>query len=111
MVIDHFHCMEYLDLSSWPGFEFPTDAELSLPCLRYLKLGSFGALATPLMAPVLHQVVLNYFGGIRGSFFPWSQLTVITVEYIQLGEYGYLMNQLVNVVHCRLRINAVGNLR
>jgi hypothetical protein len=36
---------------------------------------------------------------------------VITVEYILLGEYGYLMNQLVNVVHCRLCIDAVGNLR
>jgi hypothetical protein len=72
---------------------------------------SFGALAIPLVAPVLHQVALRYFAGFDNSFFPWSQLTAITVEWIRLGEYGYLMNELVNIVHCRLGIYPVGSLR
>ncbi|KAJ7791590.1 hypothetical protein B0H14DRAFT_2534951 [Mycena olivaceomarginata] len=61
VVINHFHRMEYLDVS-WPGFEFPTDAELSLPCLRGLRLrGRFDEPATPLVAPVLQQVVVQFF--------------------------------------------------
>ncbi|KAJ7353287.1 hypothetical protein DFH08DRAFT_934262 [Mycena albidolilacea] len=108
-VINHFHRVEYLDVSSFPGYEFPTD---SLPCLRGLNFGDLSEEpATPLVAPVLHQVVLHYFGGIGNSFFPWSQLTAITVaELIELGEYGYLMNELVNIVHCRLSIYPEGQL-
>jgi hypothetical protein len=111
-VINHFHRMEYLDLYSSPYFEFPTGIELSLPFLRGLKLGdSFEAPAAPLMAPVLHQVVLRRLDDLDNSFFPWSQLTAITVEFIPLGEYGYLMNELVNIVHCRLHIHPAGHLR
>ncbi|KAJ7353279.1 hypothetical protein DFH08DRAFT_1077499 [Mycena albidolilacea] len=112
VVINHFHRVEYLDLSSWSGYEFPTYTELSLPCLRGLKFGDLPEEpATPLVAPVLHQVVLHYFGGIGNSFFPWSQLTAITVaELIELGEYGYLMNELINIVHCRLSIYPAGHL-
>jgi hypothetical protein len=112
MVIDHFRRVEYLDLSHWPAFEFPTDAELSLPFLRGLKLGDyFEAPATPLVAPVLQQVVLQYFGGLDSSFFPLSQLTTITVEWIRLDGYSCLMNQLVNVVYCQLNLYATGKLR
>ncbi|KAJ7791586.1 hypothetical protein B0H14DRAFT_2534948 [Mycena olivaceomarginata] len=111
MVIDHFHRVEYLDLSFWPDFEFPTDAELSLPCLRGLKLGDASeAPVTRRMAPVLQQVVLQDFDSLDNSFFPWSQLTAIAVELISLDEYSYLMNELVNIVHCRLYIYPTGNL-
>ncbi|KAJ7858623.1 hypothetical protein B0H14DRAFT_650530 [Mycena olivaceomarginata] len=111
MVIDHFRRVEYLDLSHWLAFEFPTDAELSLPFLRGLKLGDyFEAPATPLVAPVLQQVVLQYFGGLDSSFFPLSQLTTITVEWIRLDGYSCLMNQLVNVVYCQLNLYATGKL-
>ncbi|KAJ7804001.1 hypothetical protein B0H14DRAFT_2527584 [Mycena olivaceomarginata] len=110
-VINHFHRVEYLDLSSWSGFEFPTDAELSLPCLRGLKLGyCIEELITPLVAPLLQHVVLRTFDALPSSTFPWFQLTVITVLWMKLDEYSYLMNQLVNVVHCRLRIYPTGNL-
>jgi hypothetical protein len=30
---------------------------------------------------------------------------------IELDEYGYLMNELVNIVHCRLCIYPAGHLR
>jgi hypothetical protein len=104
--------MEYLDLSSWPGFEFPTDAELSLPCIRGLKLGyRMEEPITPLVAPLLQHVVLRTFDALPSSTFPWFQLTVITVLWMKLDQYSYLMNQLVNVVHCRLRIYPKGNLR
>jgi hypothetical protein len=36
---------------------------------------------------------------------------VITVLWVKLNDYSYLMNQLVNVVHCRLSIYPTGNLR
>ncbi|KAJ7353276.1 hypothetical protein DFH08DRAFT_1077497 [Mycena albidolilacea] len=110
VVINHFHRMEYLDLSG-PGFEFPTDAELSLPFLRGLKLGNFSEPpVTPLVAPVLHHVVLRCLDDLDNSFFPWSQLTAITVEWIRLDGYSYLMNELVNIVHCRLWIYPAGHL-
>ncbi|KAJ7885859.1 hypothetical protein B0H14DRAFT_1329980 [Mycena olivaceomarginata] len=103
--------MEYLDLSSWSGFKFPTDTELSLPCLRSLKLQySIEEMITPLVAPLLQHVVLLTFDALLSSTFPWFQLTVITVLWMKLDEYSYLMNQLVNVVHCRLRIYPTGNL-
>ncbi|KAJ7353205.1 hypothetical protein DFH08DRAFT_774177 [Mycena albidolilacea] len=111
MVIDHFRRVEYLDLSHWPAFGFPTDAELSLPFLRGLKLGDyFNAPVTRIMAPVLQQVVLQDFGGLDNSFFPWSQLTAITVEWIRLDGYSYLINQLVNVVYCNLGLCATDQL-
>jgi hypothetical protein len=104
--------MEYLDLSYWPAFEFPTGVELSLPCLRGLKLGgASGVPVTRLMAPVLQQVVLPDFGGLDNSFFPWSQLTAINVEWIRLDEYSYLINQLVNVVYCQLYLYVTGQSR
>ncbi|KAJ7353245.1 hypothetical protein DFH08DRAFT_62004 [Mycena albidolilacea] len=110
-VINHFHRMEYLDLSHWTNFEFPTDAELSLPCLRGLKLGySIEELITPLVAPLLQHVVLRIFNALPSSIFPWFQLTVITVLWMKLDEYSYLMNELVNIVHCRLGIYPIGSL-
>ncbi|KAJ7353263.1 hypothetical protein DFH08DRAFT_856366 [Mycena albidolilacea] len=110
-VINHFHRVEYLDLSSWSGFEFPTDTELSLPCLRGLKLGyCIEELITPLVTPLLQHVILRTFDALPSSTFPWFQLTVITVLWMKLDEYSYLVNQLVNVVHCRLRIYPTGNL-
>jgi hypothetical protein len=112
MVIDHFHRVEYLDLSSWPSFEFPTDTELTLPCLRGLKFGvSFEAPVPRLMAPVLRQVVLEDFTSLDSPFFPWSQLTTISVEWILLNDYSDLMNELVNIVHCRLCIYPTRNAR
>ncbi|KAJ7353221.1 hypothetical protein DFH08DRAFT_1077471 [Mycena albidolilacea] len=109
--INHFHRMEYLDLSYWTAFEFPTGIEFSLPRLRSLKLGfSIEDLTTPLVAPLLQHVVLRTFDALPSSIFPWFQLTVITVLSMKLDEYSYLMNQLVNVVHCRLRIYPTGNL-
>jgi hypothetical protein len=36
---------------------------------------------------------------------------VIDIHWIDLDEYSYLMNQLVNVVYCQLRIYPKGNLR
>ncbi|KAJ7772503.1 hypothetical protein B0H14DRAFT_3894704 [Mycena olivaceomarginata] len=110
-VINHFHRVEYLDLSSWSGFEFPTDTELSLPCLRGLKLGySIEELITPFVAPLLQRVVLRTLDALPSSIFPWFQLTVITILWVKLNDYSYLMNQLVNVVHCRLGIYPTGNL-
>ncbi|KAJ7353266.1 hypothetical protein DFH08DRAFT_856378 [Mycena albidolilacea] len=112
--INHFHRMEYLDLS-WPGFEFPTDAGLSLPFLRGLKLGypiedlSIEELTTPLVAPLLQHVVLRTLDVLPSSIFLLSQLTSITVKWIRLDEYSCLMNELVNVVHCRLGMYATGN--
>jgi hypothetical protein len=112
MVIDHFHRVEYLDLSYWPAFEFPTGVKLSLPCLCGLKLQyPFEAPVICLMAPVLQQIVLEDLGCLDSLFFPWSQLTTIGVEWISLDEYSYLMNELVNIVHCRLCIHLTGNLR
>jgi hypothetical protein len=111
MVIDHFHRMEYLDLRLWPFFEFPTGAELLLPFLRGLKVNSVGELATPLVAPLLQHVVLRSFDVLPSSIFPWYQLTVIDIHWIDLDEYSYLMNQLVNVVYCQLRIYPTGKLR
>ncbi|KAJ7353225.1 hypothetical protein DFH08DRAFT_856251 [Mycena albidolilacea] len=111
MIIDHFHRVEYLDLSSWPGFEFSTDTEFSLPRLRGLKLGySIEELTTPFVAPLLQHVVLRTLYALPSSIFPWFQLTVITVLWIKLNDYSYLMNQLVNVVHCHLSIYPTGNL-
>ncbi|KAJ7353260.1 hypothetical protein DFH08DRAFT_856356, partial [Mycena albidolilacea] len=108
MIIAHFHRVEYLDLSSWPGFKFPTDTELSLPRLRGLNLGySVEELITPFVAPLLQRVVLRT---LPSSIFPWFQLTVITVRWVKLNDYSYLMHQLVNVVHCRLSIYPTGNL-
>ncbi|KAJ7353207.1 hypothetical protein DFH08DRAFT_856184, partial [Mycena albidolilacea] len=110
-VINHFHRVEYLDLSSWSGFELPTGIEFSLPRLRGLKLGfSIEEPITPLVAPLLQHVVLRTFDALPSSTFPWFQLTMITVLWMKLDEYSYLMNQLVNVVHCHLRIYPKGNL-
>jgi hypothetical protein len=36
---------------------------------------------------------------------------VITVLWMKLDEYSYLMNELVNIVHCRLGIYPIGSLR
>ncbi|KAJ7328453.1 hypothetical protein DFH08DRAFT_815953 [Mycena albidolilacea] len=110
-LVNHFHRIEYLDLSYWPAFEFPTGVEFSLPRLRGLKPGySLEELTTPLVAPLLQHVVLRTFDALPSSIFPWFQLTVITVLWMKRDEYSYLMNQRVNVVHGRLRIYPTGNL-
>jgi hypothetical protein len=108
-ITDHCARWEHLDLSiPWPLSFLPKE-ELPLPFLRSLKLGFDGenlttTTATFLAAPLLQKVSLVRYRDAHGPIFPWSQLTVLSVDYIKPNQVIYLLNQLINVVHCRLNI-------
>ncbi|KAJ7664896.1 hypothetical protein B0H14DRAFT_3696612 [Mycena olivaceomarginata] len=77
MIIDHFH-----------------HTELSLPRLRGLNLGySIEELVTPFVAP-LYSVLSSELSPVPSS--RGFQLTVITVLWVKLKDYSYLMNQLAS---------------
>jgi hypothetical protein len=110
VITDHCARWEHLDLSTpWPLYLLP-NKELPLPFLRSLKLGFDGGnttttVATFLAAPLLRKVALVTYHTAHGPIFPWSQLTVLSVNSIPSNQVIYLLNQLVNVVHCRLNID------
>ncbi|KAJ7672389.1 hypothetical protein DFH06DRAFT_91867 [Mycena polygramma] len=93
-------CIDDL-LARLPGGELP------LPRLRTLKLGWPGEdlTETPtfLAAPLLKKVAIQgYLHDTHGFIFPWSQITVLSVQSISLEDCAYLLPQLPNLVRCRL---------
>ncbi|KAJ7856544.1 hypothetical protein B0H13DRAFT_1727764, partial [Mycena leptocephala] len=108
-ITDHCARWEHLDLSiPWPLNFLPRE-ELPLPFLRSLRLGfdgeNFTTTTTFLAAPLLQKVSLVRYRDAHGPIFPWSQLTVLSVDFIKPNKTIHLLNQLVNVVHCRLNID------
>ncbi|KAJ7353202.1 hypothetical protein DFH08DRAFT_1077458 [Mycena albidolilacea] len=111
IIIDYGARWEYLELSS-QSLHFPANVELRLPFVRGLKLGGFvqGLTAISLVAPSLRQIALKSYHDHNSSFLPWSQLTVISVNQIQLDQYSHLIHQLVNIIYCHLSICHRGKL-
>lgn len=112
IIIDYGARWEYLELSS-QSLHFSANMDLRLPFVRGLKLeGSFqGLTATSLVAPLLRQVVLKNYHNHDIPVLPWSQLTTISVDWIQLDQYSHLIHELVNIIYCRLFIVPKGELR
>jgi hypothetical protein len=118
--LDHFGAIIAIECERWEYLEldisrpleiFPVDDddELSLPHLRSLKLGrgretlSAGEIVTVtfLAAPLLQKVALEIYCDAYGPIFPWSQLTVLSVNWINASQCVDLLKQTVNVVCCR----------
>lgn len=102
----HYNRWEHMDLSTpWP-LKFIASIELRLPLLRTLKLGyemdnlDLGSTPT-FLAPFLRKVVLEIYRPGHGPILPWSQLTVLSVNCMELNLYGELLDQLINIVYCR----------
>jgi hypothetical protein len=99
-----------------PLESFPADDELSLLHLRTLKLGQdsetliAGVTANFLAAPLLRKVALRTYCDAYGSIFPWSQLTVLCVDWIEASQCVDLLKQMANVVYCRFLISYGDNI-
>ncbi|KAJ6588198.1 hypothetical protein B0H19DRAFT_200341 [Mycena capillaripes] len=100
------HCArwEHLNLSIPGPLTFLPNVELPLPSLRSLKLGydrdNLTATPTFLAAPLLRKVALEVYRDVHGPILPWSQLTVLSVDYITLNQYADLLDRLVNLCYC-----------
>ncbi|KAJ7612321.1 hypothetical protein DFH06DRAFT_151960 [Mycena polygramma] len=108
MIAEHCARWEHMRIDNRLAL-FPA-GELSLPCLRTLKLqwAEENSTATPifLAAPLLKKVAIqDYLHNTHGSIFPWSQITVLSVQRISLEECADLLPQLLNLVCCRLDFN------
>ncbi|KAJ7325534.1 hypothetical protein DFH08DRAFT_711301, partial [Mycena albidolilacea] len=112
MIIDHCARWEYLELPGGSSNYLP-DVKLPLPFLRSFKGWGFleGLTVAPLAAPSLRHLYLAVYYDRYSPIFPWSQLTVVCMSRITLDQYSYLVNQLVNVVTCRLGVDPIGELR
>jgi len=110
-IADHCARLEYLELY-FHGSDILPDFEHPLPFLRGLKLGwAVETLATtPLAVPSLQKLLLGVYRDRYGPIFPWSQLTVVSMDQIHLYQYSYLITQLVCVVYCRFNIYPGGEL-
>ncbi|KAJ6588214.1 hypothetical protein B0H19DRAFT_1247907 [Mycena capillaripes] len=81
-----------------PARELDQDA-----LLRSVKLGEHEETptATPsfLAAPLLQNISLFTYCDAYGPIFPWFQLTVLSVVWLDLNQCGYLLNNLVNIIY------------
>ncbi|KAJ7439490.1 hypothetical protein FB451DRAFT_1107173 [Mycena latifolia] len=84
-----------------------------LPLLRSLKIIAVGnepqELPKPLTlafhtAPLLCRVHLRFYEDSNFPIFPWSQLTVLTVEWISGRQFVDILSWAVNLVFCRFGI-------
>ncbi|KAJ7507061.1 hypothetical protein B0H11DRAFT_1970064, partial [Mycena galericulata] len=86
----------------------------TLPLLRTLTMNSMSHFAEVIgtdsaryfKAPQLRRVSLKYSYGpfFNTDILPWAQLTVLTVFSLRPHQCAAVLNQAVNLVHCRVRI-------
>ncbi|KAJ7454006.1 hypothetical protein B0H11DRAFT_2069987 [Mycena galericulata] len=86
----------------------------TLPLLRTLTMNSMSHFAEVIgtdaaryfRAPQLRRVSLKYSYGpfFNTDILPWAQLTVLTVFSLRPQQCAAVLNQAVNLVHCRVRI-------
>ncbi|KAJ7507069.1 hypothetical protein B0H11DRAFT_1970085 [Mycena galericulata] len=88
-----------------------------LPQLRDLSLGcdlpeDFDADPTEAFheAPLLQTVSLHSYRDAYRAVLPWSQLTTLTVDFMEPGHCAVVLNLAVNLVHCELRIVQSGDI-
>ncbi|KAJ7672391.1 hypothetical protein DFH06DRAFT_1467857 [Mycena polygramma] len=94
-----------------PLSDLPT-GDIPLPFLRTLKLGwsaPYSTATTFLAAPLLQKVSIKGYLDTYGSIFPWSQITVLSVQRISIEECADLLPQLVNIVRCRLDVQSAAD--
>ncbi|KAJ6588178.1 hypothetical protein B0H19DRAFT_1098231 [Mycena capillaripes] len=102
-IVNHCARWEHLNLSIPGPLKFLPNVELPLPSLRTLKFGydrdNLTATPTFLVAPLLRKVALVVYRDVHGPILPWSQLTVLSVDYITLNQYAELLDRLVNLCY------------
>jgi hypothetical protein len=101
---------EHLQLCIPDPLNVLPNKELSLPFLRTLRLGPdrlMSVTRTFLTAPLLQKVDLASYSDAYGPIFPWSQLTVLSVDSLSWNQYADILNQLVNISYCRFRISPI----
>ncbi|KAJ6517986.1 hypothetical protein C8R47DRAFT_1085581 [Mycena vitilis] len=87
---------------------FPSNVEIGFPFLRSLKLRAYSLPPVSFRAaPLLRKIELEIYHEGCLPIFPWSRLTVLSVEYIDARHCCYLINQLASIVYCRLIIVTV----
>ncbi|KAJ6464197.1 hypothetical protein C8R47DRAFT_75071 [Mycena vitilis] len=86
----------------------------ALPWLRSLEVRDDEHATTPLSflaAPLLRKLTLNSYADAHAPSFAWSQLTVLSVGWIEPYQCADVLHQLVNVNYCRLNIDPVDNFK
>ncbi|KAJ6589375.1 hypothetical protein B0H19DRAFT_236332 [Mycena capillaripes] len=95
------HVDLHLSLSHVPTISGP------MPLLRHLKLSLRPTREPSIFTfpemPLLRTVTLNYIAA-QNIILPWAQLTSLTLQAVAPREYGPLLRQTLNLVHCRLDI-------
>lgn len=101
------HLKLFMDMVVLEAFKGP------LPFLRSLKIGSFPSFRefeepAPayafLQAPLLNSVTLQQYRPTLISRLPWMQLTTLSVDFIKPSECAKILNEVDNLVYCKLRI-------
>ncbi|KAJ7130356.1 hypothetical protein C8R44DRAFT_775411 [Mycena epipterygia] len=108
-IASHSARWEHLWLSS-PDF-YLDDIKGPLPFLRSAKIDFWQIeddstlIPTFHSAPLLHNVnLMKRYVDCYGPILPWSQLTAFTVDWILPRQCIEILNQVVNLVHCNVRI-------
>ncbi|KAF7343353.1 F-box domain-containing protein [Mycena venus] len=103
-IAGHFARLEHLELLFPKLLHVLPHELLSLPVLRSLKLGveeNMSVALSFLAAPLLQKVAIGWYCEYYRLIFPWSQLTVLSVDWISLNQFMSLLHQLTNIIHCR----------
>ncbi|KAJ7679360.1 hypothetical protein DFH06DRAFT_509151 [Mycena polygramma] len=110
-IVEHCARWEHVELYHTGGVASNSlsTTEPGLPLLRSLKVRSWPSPKVSfLAAPLLRKVELGiYRAEVCLSIFPWSQLTVLSVDHIDAMDCRDLINQLASIVYCRLIIMCI----
>ncbi|KAJ6588194.1 hypothetical protein B0H19DRAFT_1098298 [Mycena capillaripes] len=117
-IADHCDRWEHLEICVRHPFDVLPDAKLRLPKLRSMRFRenfiapyrpNLATAATFLGAPLLAKFALGGYHGGYGLIFRWSQLTVLSVDWIHINDSIGLLNQLANVSYCAFTIFGIDN--
>ncbi|KAJ7704516.1 hypothetical protein B0H17DRAFT_1126836 [Mycena rosella] len=103
------HCARWEHLKLYMSTNSLSSIEGPLPLLRCFQIGMFGgypdaqhsSTSAFLMAPLLSRVHMQSYLNSHFSILPWSQLTVLTVEWIAGHQFMDVLSCAVNLVFCQ----------
>ncbi|KAJ7608127.1 hypothetical protein DFH06DRAFT_1018088 [Mycena polygramma] len=107
-IVDYRARWEHLEITFTTNGSVATDflqTNVRLPLLRSLKLRALSSLprASFLVAPRLRKLALEFYAAKDLLvLFPWQQLTVLSVALIDALDCCDVIDQLANIVYCRL---------
>ncbi|KAJ7717708.1 hypothetical protein B0H16DRAFT_1700873 [Mycena metata] len=115
LIAPHCERLEHLQLcaSELSGLD---SVKTNLSSLRTLMVGlSTIGFNDPgpgifLTAPLLRKVALKAYTSIWLPILPWSQLSVLSLDYIRIQECATVLNIATNIVFCRLAVESRGNM-